>query len=174
MRMWLWVVWSRRSWFSGVVVITSASHAEGPRFEPGLNQTLFHYISQYFTTDRSNTLTHYIPHPILLSSSHSHSLEHSQYSNRTKQITNQTHISIRTPLASNLLTIIQITRTQWQFPTHIHKFSLCIGHRSIHWFNTVSAHHHPIICAAQNYHHSYTTDTDIHYRPVDHNPLVIW
>lgn len=25
-------------WFGGVVVITSASHAEGPRFEPGSNQ----------------------------------------------------------------------------------------------------------------------------------------
>lgn len=28
-------------WFGGVVVITSASHAEGPQFEPGSNQSRF-------------------------------------------------------------------------------------------------------------------------------------
>lgn len=32
---------SSRKWFCGVVVITSALHAEGPRFDPGQNQATF-------------------------------------------------------------------------------------------------------------------------------------
>ena len=33
-------------WSCGVVVITSALHAEGPQFDPGRDQMMFYYFQQ--------------------------------------------------------------------------------------------------------------------------------
>ena len=44
---------SGSSWFRSVVVITSALHAEGPRFDPGRNQCGFFVSLLYFTQHSS-------------------------------------------------------------------------------------------------------------------------
>ena len=38
--------WHPIAWSCGVVVITSALHAEGPQFDPGRDQMMFYYFQQ--------------------------------------------------------------------------------------------------------------------------------